>query len=120
MGLAGCRNAEDGDHRGDADGDAQCRQDDALWPDMRLALRPALNTSDPVLLERLVQNLAHNAVRHNVSDGWISVDTRVEDGEAVLVVVNTDPSVPAHKVVGLLEPFRRLDGDRMAAASSCG
>ena len=77
--------------------------------DVRAELRPASVAGDPVLLERLAQNLVDNAIRYNVPEGgWISVRTGVEDGEAVLTVENTGPPVPPYEVPGLFEPFRRL------------
>jgi signal transduction histidine kinase len=69
---------------------------------------------DPVLLERLVQNLVENAVRHNVTGGWVRVATYARNGTAVLEVSNTGPVVPPYEVEGLFEPFRRLGTDRLA------
>jgi len=79
----------------------------------------AATLGEPVLLERLVQNLVENAVRYNVpEDGWVRVATRTgEDGRAVLEVANSGPLVPQFEVGGLFEPFRRLGTERMATAS---
>ncbi|RRR99338.1 sensor histidine kinase [Glycomyces terrestris] len=73
---------------------------------------------EPVLLERLVQNLVENAVRYNApEDGWVEVATRTEDGRAVLEVSNSGPVIPAFEAPGLFEPFRRLGTERLATAS---
>jgi signal transduction histidine kinase len=72
---------------------------------------------DQVLLERLVTNLAHNAVHYNEQGG--SVMVTVSEWPA-LVVVNTGPKVPADAVPGLFEPFRRLDRERMASRDGAG
>ncbi len=74
---------------------------------------------EPVLLERLVQNLVENAVRYNTGeDGWVRVVTRRGgDGAAVLEVSNSGPVVPSFEVEGLFEPFRRLGTARLATAS---
>jgi len=82
----------------------------------------APTTGNAVLLERLVQNLVDNGVRHNVAeDGWVRVTTSTgPDGSAVLVVSNTGPVVPRYEVPGLFEPFRRLGVDRLAAAPGAG
>jgi len=79
----------------------------------------APTTGNPVLLERLVQNLVENAIRYNVpADGWVGVTSDAQaDGSAVLVVSNTGPVVPPYEIPGLFEPFRRLVGDRLAAAA---
>ena len=77
---------------------------------------------DAVLLERMVQNLVHNAVRHNVAEqGWARVATRISSvGSVELVVTNTGPIVAPHDVPSLFEPFRRLDGTRLAATPGAG
>ncbi|MQM28377.1 sensor histidine kinase [Glycomyces albidus] len=73
---------------------------------------------EPVLLERLVQNLVENAVRYNLpEDGWVTVATRTDGTRAVVEVANTGPVVPAFEVSGLFEPFRRLGTERLATAS---
>jgi len=74
------------------------------------AAGPALTTGDPVLLERLVQNLVENAVRHNTARGWLSVGTRSVDGHVEVVVANTGPVVAAYEVPALFEPFYRSGG----------
>lgn len=82
----------------------------------------APTTGNAVLLERLVQNLVDNGVRHNVAeDGWVRVTTSTgPDGSAVLVVSNTGPVVPRYEVPSLFEPFRRLGVDRLATAPGAG
>jgi len=73
-------------------------------------LRDAQVTGDRVLLERLVSNLIENAVRHNVTGGWVLASTRNEAGIAELTVANGGEYIPADQVTGLFEPFRRLSG----------
>jgi signal transduction histidine kinase len=73
---------------------------------VHMALSPAPVSGDPVLLERLVANLLDNALRYNVPQGRVWLDTSTVDGQAVLVVRNTGPVV--EPVDGLFEPFRRL------------
>jgi signal transduction histidine kinase len=79
----------------------------------------APTTGNPVLLERLVQNLVQNGIRYNVpADGWVGVTSDTQpDGTAVLVVSNTGPVVPPYEVPGLFEPFHRLDGDRVGSTA---
>ncbi|MEU8000522.1 HAMP domain-containing sensor histidine kinase [Catellatospora sp. NPDC049111] len=80
-------------------------------------LDPAPVTGDPVLLERLVQNLVENAVRHNVPDGWLRVETATVDGRARLVVANSGPVVPAYELESIFQPFRRLGRERVGGPS---
>jgi signal transduction histidine kinase len=86
---------------------------------VRVGAREALTTGDPVLLERLVQNLVDNAVRHNVPEhGWVQVTTDTRpDGTVVMQISNTGPVVPPYEIPSLFEPFRRLATDRLSAAS---
>lgn len=96
---------------------------DQLETDLEVVrdLRPAPTAGDPVLLERLVQNLVENAVRHNLpAEGWLSVATGTSQGKAVLTVANTGPVVASYEVPVLFEPFRRLGGERVAGERGFG
>ncbi|MFD7553905.1 MULTISPECIES: sensor histidine kinase [unclassified Streptomyces] len=74
-----------------------------------------------VLLERIALNLVQNAVRYNVpEDGWVEVTTGVQHGQAVLLVSNTGPVVPAYEVDNLFEPFRRLRTERTGSDKGVG
>ncbi|MEV4413324.1 ATP-binding protein [Catellatospora sp. NPDC049609] len=68
---------------------------------------PAETTGDPVLLERVAQNLIGNGVRHNARGGWVRAATRTRGGRAELEVWNTGPVVAPYEVDALFEPFRR-------------
>ncbi|WP_405548404.1 ATP-binding protein [Streptomyces globisporus] len=74
-----------------------------------------------VLLERIALNLVQNAVRYNVpEDGWVEVTTEVRDGQALLVVSNAGPVVPAYEIDNLFEPFRRLRTERTGSDKGVG
>jgi signal transduction histidine kinase len=83
-------------------------------------LRPARTTGDPILLERLTQNLVENAVRHNVPDGQVTVTTTTEATTVVLTVENTGPTVPAYEIESLFQPFRRLRHERVDGGRGFG
>ncbi|MCW3839131.1 HAMP domain-containing histidine kinase [Micromonospora yasonensis] len=86
---------------------------------VRRHLTPAATAGDPVLLERLTQNLVENAVRHNLpAGGDIEVSTGTADGRAILVVANTGPVVPSYDLETIFQPFRRLRQDRVAGPPS--
>jgi signal transduction histidine kinase len=74
---------------------------------------PTVVEGDPVLLERLVQNLIENGIRHNNPEGRVSVAAGPDAG---LVVTNTGPIVPPYDIPGLFEPFRRLREERTRGA----
>ena len=65
---------------------------------------------DRVLLDRLVGNLVENAVRHNVSGGWIRVSVTPSTGSggfAQIVVASSGPVIDADSAAELFEPFRQ-------------
>jgi signal transduction histidine kinase len=68
---------------------------------------PAPVSGDPALLGRLVGNLVENAVRHNLSGGWITVTTGLTDGDSVLEVASSGPVIDDRTVSELFEPFRQ-------------
>jgi signal transduction histidine kinase len=84
----------------------------------RLEAAPVVG--DPVLLERLAQNLVENALRHNRPGGWLSVATGSADGYAMLSVTNTGPVVAPYELGTIFEPFRRLAGDRTGSERGFG
>ncbi|WP_330299025.1 sensor histidine kinase [Streptomyces sp. NBC_00503] len=74
-----------------------------------------------VLLERIALNLVQNAVRYNIPEGgWVEVTTEAVHGQAVLLVSNTGPVVPAYEVDNLFEPFRRLRTERTGSDKGVG
>lgn len=82
---------------------------------------PVYVQGNGVLLERVALNLVQNAVRHNVAEGgWVRVDTQARPGQAVLIVENTGPMVPAYEVDNMFEPFRRLGKDRTGSDKGVG
>jgi signal transduction histidine kinase len=78
---------------------------------------PAPTVGDPVLLERVLENLVDNGIRYNVSEGHVEIATGALGERAWLTVTNTGPVVPDYAVPTLFEPFRRLR-DRTGASGS--
>ncbi len=88
---------------------------------LEMDINRAAIMGDAFLLERLVQNLAENAIQYNLGDGgWVRVWTGPADGGMELVVENSGPVVPAHEIAGLFEPFRRLASTERLAANARG
>ena len=83
-------------------------------------VQPASTTGDPRLVERLVANLVHNALRHNTPGGSARVMTGTRDGLAYLSVSNTGPVVAAADIERLFQPFQRLDGPRLSQSHGHG
>ncbi len=83
-------------------------------------LDPAPTAGEPVLVERLVQNLVENAIRHNHPGGEVWVSTRRRADRVELVVANTGLPVPPYEIETIFEPFRRLHGDRLRSERGSG
>ncbi|NIL44119.1 HAMP domain-containing histidine kinase [Salinispora arenicola] len=87
-------------------------------PAIQATLAAAPANGDPVLLERVAQNLVENAVRHNIPEGgWIHVATDMVNGHPQLVVTNTGPVVPTYEMETIFQPFRRLGRERAGGAN---
>ncbi|MEU2116988.1 HAMP domain-containing sensor histidine kinase [Streptomyces sp. NPDC016459] len=94
---------------------------EAKGVEIRGVRAPVVVQGNGVLLERIALNLLQNAVRYNVPEGgWVEVTTEVVDGQAVLVVTNTGPVVPAYEIDNLFEPFRRLRQERTGSDKGVG
>lgn len=78
----------------------------------------ARTTGDPRLLERLIGNLVENAVRHNVTGGWIRITCGTADERIWLHVANGGQVIPPGDVDLLFEPFRRGGKLRTATRGS--
>lgn len=92
----------------------ESRRDDAQRRGVRMELNAgqAWALGDGRLVERLVANLVGNAVRHNVTGGWVEVGVGRQGGCALLSVANSGPVIPAGQVGRLFEPFQRLAPER--------
>ncbi|MEV1175607.1 HAMP domain-containing sensor histidine kinase [Nonomuraea sp. NPDC049784] len=87
---------------------------------MHRLLDPAPTAGEAVLVERLVQNLVENAIRHNHPKGEVWVTTRRRADRVELVVANTGLQVPPYEIETIFEPFRRLHGDRLRSDRGSG
>jgi signal transduction histidine kinase len=76
---------------------------------LRRGLASRVVPGDPVLLERLVSNLMHNAIKYNEPGGWVEI---VVADTPALLVHNSGQQLPAEAIPALFEPFRRRVADR--------
>ncbi len=84
-------------------------------------LGSAVVSVDPAHLERIVENLVSNALKHTPSGTpiWISAETDGSDG-VVLVVEDAGPGVPPDLGQDAFEPFRRGNLDSHAPGTGVG
>jgi len=73
-----------------------------------VSLEPAPTVGDPVLIERLLDNLLTNAVGHNDARGRITIAAGTEAGRAVISIENTGTPIPADELARLFEPFEQI------------
>jgi signal transduction histidine kinase len=73
-----------------------------------LALQPARVLGDGQLLRTMTANLIDNAVRHNITGGWIEIRTHSAPEEARLEISNAGATITAAEAASLTEPFRQL------------
>jgi len=62
---------------------------------------------DLAKVERIVENLLSNSVRHTPSNSRVWVRVREQDGGALIVVEDEGPGVPAAFREAIFEPFRQ-------------
>jgi signal transduction histidine kinase len=85
-----------------------------------VSLEPAPTTGDRVLIERLLDNLLTNAVRHNDAGGWIAITTGTTAGRAVVTIENTGALIPAAELARLFEPFEQIHPQGPSAGLGLG
>jgi signal transduction histidine kinase len=83
-------------------------------------LHPAPVTGSRVLLERLVENLADNGIRHNRPGGWLAILTAHHGDTVTLIAETSGPPITPDQAASLFEPFRRLHADRVGSARGSG
>jgi two-component system, OmpR family, sensor histidine kinase KdpD len=75
---------------------------------------------DATMVERIVENLLANAVRHTPPDSRIWIRVRSETGGEVIVVEDEGPGVPPEQRLEIFEPFRQADGNGHPAGVGVG
>ncbi|WP_084130188.1 ATP-binding protein [Demequina sp. NBRC 110055] len=66
--------------------------------------------TDPGLLERVVENLVSNAVRHTPPGTAVRVSAAADGAEVVIRVADSGPGVPESRKNVMFEAFQRFDG----------
>ncbi len=84
---------------------------------MRLAELPPLPLR-PLAIQRLVSNLIDNALRHG--NGEVEVRTAIENGQAIIDVLDRGPGIPAEAVERMMQPFTRMDSARSGSGTGLG
>jgi signal transduction histidine kinase len=75
---------------------------------------------DEHLLERAVENLLDNALRHTPEGGAINVSWRCEEGRVVFSVADTGPGIPQSDIPHLFDPLFRGETSRNRGTGGAG
>jgi two-component system osmolarity sensor histidine kinase EnvZ len=70
----------------------------------------------PLSMQRLVDNLLANAVRH--AGGEIMLQTAHAAGRVILAVLDRGPGIPAEHIERLKQPFTRRDAARSGTSGA--
>ncbi len=86
---------------------------DAAGVAMHVELEPNVTVAgEPLHLRRLFLNLLDNACKYNRPEGEVRCRLKLENGAAVLLVVNTGAGIPAEMRDRVFERFFRADPSR--------
>ncbi len=84
-------------------------------------VRPGLVVSvDAAKVERILENLLSNAIRHTPPDARIWVRAEGHDGGALLAVEDEGPGVPREMWEAVFEPFRQVPGSQSGHSPGVG
>lgn len=83
---------------------------------LTLHLDPIIARVDPQMIERIVENLVANAIRHTPSDTPITVRLEEHGTDVRLVVEDAGPGVPDDLKLEIFEPFRQ-GGESLRSAT---
>ena len=72
------------------------------------------------LIERVIENLVDNAIRHTPTEGTVSVVLNPEKEIVTLDVSDTGPGIPEDEIPRIFERFYRLDKSRRSRAGHSG
>ena len=87
---------------------------------VHVGLTPVTLTGDVAKLERIVEHLLSNALRHAGSDGRVTITLTVADGEARLVVEDDGDGIPSGYEERIFEPFVQGPNRHDAAQPGAG
>lgn len=77
---------------------------------LQLDTGPVRVNADPTMVERIIENLLANAVRHTPGDSRIWVRVERTDEGALIVVEDDGPGIPPHDRERIFEPFAQGPG----------
>lgn len=89
-------------------------QDIALEADIARDLPPV--SGDVRLLDKVLENLIGNALRHTPAGGQVRIEARDGEGCVEVCIANTGPAIPAEELEHLFDRFYQSPGRRRGGA----
>jgi signal transduction histidine kinase len=87
---------------------------------VKVRLDRALTIGDEGLIERLLDNVLANAVRHNRAGGWIAITAGCSRSRTLFAIENTGDSIPADELTRLFQPFEQRRSPKGRPATGFG
>lgn len=81
---------------------------------------PILLSCDPDKLQRVFNNILHNAILYSDPHTTIEIKGRVDGKKVILSFSNSGPTIPIEKLALIFEQFYRLDSARNSNGSGLG
>ena len=88
--------------------------------EVRRTLGPAVTFADHQRIAQVLLALIDNAMRHAAESRAIAVETKSEEGAAILVVSDEGPGLADEQIARMFEPFWRGEGSRNRALGGSG
>jgi two-component system sensor histidine kinase/response regulator len=73
---------------------------------------------DPALIERVLENLLSNAIRHSPAGELVDVDLWHQGSTALIAIANAGPLIPPELRESIFEPYVQLEGAHGRAGAS--
>jgi len=87
---------------------------------IEVEVEPAVVSIDAAKVERILENLVSNAIRHTPASARIWVRARAQDGGMLLAVEDEGPGVPRDLHEAIFEPFRQAPGSESVHSPGVG
>jgi PAS domain S-box-containing protein len=97
--------------------EAQCRH---LALEVSLQKELPLVKGDPLALERVFTNLLHNALKFTPELGQVTVSSRQQNGEVIVVIADTGLGIPPEEVPFVFEKYYRTTTARHQEGTGLG
>ena len=72
------------------------------------------------LLYRAIYNVIENSIKYNHTGGQVSVQSKAEQGQIIITILDSGCGIPAEDQGQVFEPFFRVDKSRSRQMGGCG